>query len=142
MPRNDVSDSKTVRAPDDPRTPLKALQQETELELGRAEAGDTGGVEHQPPAEAAAPATGSPARQGGEDEDDLSDEELAARVQAQVKIPAGVEVTAVEGAVVLFGRVPRFALAALLSRVARVPGVVDVEDRLTPVDDLDADGEG
>jgi BON domain len=140
MPRNDVSDSKTVRAPDDPRTPLKALQQETELELGRAEAGDTGGVEHQTPAEAAAPATASSTRRG--DEDDLSDEELAARVQAQVKIPAGVEVTAVEGAVVLFGRVPRFALAALLSRVARVPGVVDVEDRLTPVDDLGADGEG
>ncbi|HEX8908317.1 MAG TPA: BON domain-containing protein [Anaeromyxobacteraceae bacterium] len=135
-----MSDSKTVRAPDDPRTPLKALQQETELELGRAEAGDTGGVEHQTPAEAAAQATGSSARRG--DEDDLSDEELAARVQAQVKIPAGVEVTAVEGAVVLFGRVPRFALAALLSRVARVPGVVDVEDRLTPVDDLGADEEG
>ena len=36
----------------------------------------------------------------------------------------------------LFGRIPRYAFATLLSRVARVPGVVDVEDRLTPVDDL------
>jgi len=68
--------------------------------------------------------------------DDLSDEELVARVQAMVDIPLGVEVTAVEGAIVLFGRIPRFAFATLLSRVARVPGVVDVEDRLTPVDDL------
>ncbi len=69
-------------------------------------------------------------------EPDLSDEELVARVRASVDIPEGVEVTAVDGAVVLFGRVPRFAFAALLSRVARVPGVADVEDRLTPVDDL------
>jgi hypothetical protein len=68
--------------------------------------------------------------------DDLSDDELVARVAAMVDIPLGVEVTAVEGAVVLFGRIPRYAFATLLSRVARVPGVVDVEDRLTPVDDL------
>lgn len=71
-------------------------------------------------------------------EDEPSDEELVARVRSQVDIPPSVEVTAVEGAVVLFGRVPRFAFAALLSRVARVQGVVDVEDRLTLVDDLDA----
>ena len=69
-------------------------------------------------------------------EGDLSDDQLVARVRAMVDVPPGVEVTAVEGAVVLFGRVPRFAFAALLSRVARVPGVADVEDRLTPVDDL------
>lgn len=69
-------------------------------------------------------------------EGDLSDEQLVSRVRAMVDVPPGVEVTAVEGAVVLFGRVPRFAFAALLSRVARVPGVADVEDRLTPVDDL------
>lgn len=47
MPRNDRSDSLSVRADDDPRNPLKALEQETELELGRSEANDTGGVEHQ-----------------------------------------------------------------------------------------------
>lgn len=75
---------------------------------------------------------------GRRPDDEPSDEELVARVRAQVDIPPGVEVTAVEGAVVLFGRVPRFAFAQLLSRVARVPGVVDVEDRLTPVDDVGA----
>jgi hypothetical protein len=69
---------------------------------------------------------------------DLSDEELVARVLAMVDVPSTVEVTAVEGAVVLFGRVPRFVLPKLRSRVADVPGVVDVEDRLTPVDDLGA----
>jgi hypothetical protein len=70
------------------------------------------------------------------EERDLSDDELVARVLATADVPTGVEVTAVDGAVVLFGRVPRFAFAPLLSRVARVPGVADVEDRLTPVDDL------
>jgi hypothetical protein len=70
--------------------------------------------------------------------EELSDDELVARVRARVDVPPGVEVTAVEGAVVLFGRVPRFALAPLLSRVAGVPGVVDIEDRLTPVDDFGA----
>jgi hypothetical protein len=71
-------------------------------------------------------------------DEDLSDDELVARVRATVDIPPGVEVTAVEGAIVLFGRVPRFAFASLLSRVAGVPGVVDIEDRLTPVDDFGA----
>lgn len=47
MPRNDASDSKSVRSPDDPRRSLKALQQETEREFGASEAHDTGGVEHQ-----------------------------------------------------------------------------------------------
>ncbi len=47
MPRNDRSDSLSVRGEDDPRRPLKGMQQETELELGQAEAGQTGGVEHQ-----------------------------------------------------------------------------------------------
>ncbi len=47
MPRNDASDSKSVRSPDDPRRSVKALQQETELALGASEAHDTGGVEHQ-----------------------------------------------------------------------------------------------
>jgi hypothetical protein len=47
MPRNDRSDSLSVRGEDDPRRPLKALEQETERELGWAEAHDTGGVEHQ-----------------------------------------------------------------------------------------------
>ncbi|GEJ58213.1 BON domain-containing protein [Anaeromyxobacter diazotrophicus] len=87
-------------------------------------------------ARALAQAGAGPLLPGPRTEGDLSDEQLVARVQAMVDIPPGVEVTAVEGAVVLFGRVPRFAFAALLSRVARVPGVADVEDRLTPVDDL------
>ncbi len=51
MPRNDRSDSLSVRSDDDPRRQLKALEQETELELGASEARDTGGVEHQSPAE-------------------------------------------------------------------------------------------
>ncbi len=46
MPRNDLSDSLSVRGEDDPRRPVKALEQETELELGSSEAKDTGGVEH------------------------------------------------------------------------------------------------
>jgi hypothetical protein len=45
MPRNDRSLS--VRAPDDPRKLLRALEQEAERERGRSEASDTGGVEHQ-----------------------------------------------------------------------------------------------
>ena len=47
MPRNDRSDSLSVRGEDDPRRPLKALQQEAERELGWSQAHDTGGVEHQ-----------------------------------------------------------------------------------------------
>ncbi len=47
MPRNDRSDSLSVREEQDPRRTMKGMQQETELELGRSEAGDTGGVEHQ-----------------------------------------------------------------------------------------------
>ena len=51
MPRNDRSDSLSIRGQDDPRRPLRAMQQETERELGWSEAGDTGGVEHQSPAD-------------------------------------------------------------------------------------------
>ena len=54
MPRNDRSDSLSVRAEDDPddtRRIMKAMQQETEQQLGRSEANDTGGVEHQGPGE-------------------------------------------------------------------------------------------
>lgn len=47
MPRNDRSDSLSVRGEDDPRRPVKALAQETELELGWSETRDSGGVEHQ-----------------------------------------------------------------------------------------------
>ncbi len=47
MPRNDRSDSLSVRGEDDPRRIMKGMQQEVELELGSSEAGDTGGVEHQ-----------------------------------------------------------------------------------------------
>lgn len=47
MPRNDISDSLSVRQDDDPRKPLKALQEEAEQELLEAERTDTGGVEHQ-----------------------------------------------------------------------------------------------
>ncbi len=47
MPRNDRSDSLSVRAEEDPRRTMKGMQQEVELELGSSEAGDTGGVEHQ-----------------------------------------------------------------------------------------------
>jgi hypothetical protein len=47
MPRNDRSDSLSVRGGDDPRRPMKALEQETEMELARSEARDSGGVEHQ-----------------------------------------------------------------------------------------------
>ncbi len=59
MPRNDLSDSLSVRGEDDPRRPVKALEQETELELGSSEAKDTGGAEHRserdPPAPPARP---------------------------------------------------------------------------------------
>jgi hypothetical protein len=51
MPRNDRSDSLSVRGDDDPRNPWKAMQQETELELGWSESHDTGGVEHRSAAE-------------------------------------------------------------------------------------------
>ncbi len=47
MPRNDRSDSLSVREEQDPRRTMKGMQQETERELGRSEANDTGGVEHQ-----------------------------------------------------------------------------------------------
>ncbi len=46
MPRNDRSDSLSIRGEDDPRRPLKALEQEAELELGSEEAHQTGGPEH------------------------------------------------------------------------------------------------
>ncbi|HET9596431.1 MAG TPA: hypothetical protein VFP65_12655 [Anaeromyxobacteraceae bacterium] len=67
MPRNDRSDSLSVRGRDDPRQPLRKLEQEAELELGRSEAGDTGGVEHRSRDEAArvADATGSSQRRAG-----------------------------------------------------------------------------
>jgi hypothetical protein len=51
MPRNDRSDALSVRGDDDPRKPVKALEQEAEIELGRSQATDSGGVEHQGPAE-------------------------------------------------------------------------------------------
>lgn len=47
MPRNDRSDSLSVRAQDDPRRVMKGMQQEVERELGASEGTDTGGVEHQ-----------------------------------------------------------------------------------------------
>jgi hypothetical protein len=47
MPRNDRSDSLSVRGDDDPRRPLKAMQQEAELEFGWSQSHDSGGVEHQ-----------------------------------------------------------------------------------------------
>jgi hypothetical protein len=47
MPRNDRSDSLSVRGDDDPRRELKKMEQEAELELGASEARNTGGVEHQ-----------------------------------------------------------------------------------------------
>jgi osmotically-inducible protein OsmY len=56
-------------------------------------------------------------------------------VRAALEPPPGVEVAAVEGAVVLFGRVPRHLVARLRERASEVEGVTDVEDRLTPVDD-------
>jgi hypothetical protein len=75
MPRNDRSDSLSVRGEDDPRNPLKAMQQETELELGWSESHDTGGVEHQSAAEREGagaeerprgePKEGGPARSAG-----------------------------------------------------------------------------
>jgi len=68
---------------------------------------------------------------GGEDP---SDDELVARVCSQVRVPPGVEVVAVEGAVVLFGRIARGALEQLLARVADVDGVSVIENRLTPID--------
>lgn len=47
MPRNDISDSLSIRSDDDPRKPLERLQQETEQELITAERRASGGVEHQ-----------------------------------------------------------------------------------------------
>lgn len=65
---------------------------------------------------------------------DVPDEELVARVRQQVAIPVDVEIASQDGAVVLFGRAPRYLVAALLDRVSEVEGVQVVEDRLTPVD--------
>jgi osmotically-inducible protein OsmY len=65
---------------------------------------------------------------------DPSDAELVDRVRNAVAIPWDVEVVAQDGAVVLFGRVPRYLAEDLTARVARVPGVQAVVDRLTPVD--------
>jgi BON domain len=67
-------------------------------------------------------------------EPDLSDDELLARVRERVAIPADVELNVEDGAVVLFGRVPRYLARTLLERVAAVEGVSVVENRLTPVD--------
>jgi hypothetical protein len=63
-----------------------------------------------------------------------SDAELVERVRREVAIPWDVEVVAQDGAVVLFGRVPRYLADDLTARVARVDGVQAVVDRLTPVD--------
>ena len=68
------------------------------------------------------------------DGDEPSDDELVARVCSQVTVPPGVEVAAVEGAVVLFGRIARDALEQLLARVADVDGVSVIENRLTAID--------
>jgi hypothetical protein len=46
MPRNDRSDSLSVRSPDDPRTPLRRMQEEVERELRDHEAEQTGGPAH------------------------------------------------------------------------------------------------
>ena len=73
-------------------------------------------------------------RSRGTDEGDLSDDELVARVQARVELPADVEVFAEDGAVVLFGRVPRALADGLLERVQAVEGVTVLQDRLTRVD--------
>jgi osmotically-inducible protein OsmY len=70
----------------------------------------------------------------GRTEDDLTDDELVARVQAQVEVPPDVEVFAEDGAVVLFGRVPRALADGLLRRVQAIEGVTDLQDRLTRVD--------
>ncbi|MFL5261316.1 MAG: hypothetical protein ACJ79L_02755, partial [Anaeromyxobacteraceae bacterium] len=73
-------------------------------------------------------------RSGRTDEGDLSDDELVARVQARVELPADVEVFAEDGAVVLFGRVPRALADGLLERVQAIEGVTVLQDRLTRVD--------
>jgi hypothetical protein len=65
---------------------------------------------------------------------DLSDDELVARVQARVELPPDVEVFAEDGAVVLFGRVPRALADGLLRRVQAIEGVTVLQDRLTRVD--------
>ncbi len=69
------------------------------------------------------------------DEQDVPEGILIRRVRERAAVPEGVEVAMTEGAVVLFGRIARHALEPLLERVARVEGVVAVENRLTPVDD-------
>ena len=63
MSRNDRSDSLSVRQDDDPRRDLKALQQEAEQELLRAEATRSGGVDHQSERDRA----GVPAARGEEE---------------------------------------------------------------------------
>ena len=62
MPRNDRSDSLSVREEEDPRGLMKGMQQEVERELGRSEGTDSSGVEHQSRAEreGGAPVEGAP----------------------------------------------------------------------------------
>jgi osmotically-inducible protein OsmY len=67
-------------------------------------------------------------------DEDVPDDLLADRVRREAEVPGGVEVAAEAGAVVLFGRVPRYLVDRLLQRVSEVEGVRDVEDRLTRVD--------
>lgn len=67
-------------------------------------------------------------------EPDLSDDELLARVRDRVTVPPDVELDVEDGAVVLFGRVPRYLERTLLERVAAIEGVSVIENRLTPVD--------
>jgi hypothetical protein len=88
MPRNDISDSLSVRHEDDPRKPVEALQQETEQELISAERRQTGGVEHQ----SAADLEGVPAARR-EEEGIAGDAERATRQQraadADQQVPRG-----------------------------------------------------
>ena len=46
MPRNDRSDSLSVRGDDDPRNPMKAMEQESEMELLQVERDHRGGPAH------------------------------------------------------------------------------------------------
>jgi hypothetical protein len=81
----------------------------------------------------------SPPDDRATDADDLSDDELVARVQARVELPPDVEVFAEDGAVVLFGRVPRGLADGLLRRVQAIEGVTILQDRLTRVDVVQPD---
>ena len=86
-------------------------------------------------ARAAQDGAGQPAPDGrAADARDLTDDELVARVQARVELPADVEVFAEDGAVVLFGRVPRALADGLLRRVQAIEGVTVLQDRLTRVE--------